>query len=178
MSSSEENEIKRLLKKLPFYNVPIEKVKTKKLSNVDMLRELPFYDELIIVKTAIAFKKYAKSHSMEIIKEKDENVNDPLVQLEASKPVAKNLFRDLLNEIKGFKYQITLKVLLSKQKQNGGTELSTVYFNSTEKTVINTNKYGLNKIFQQILYRIGNWINEGSAWSIEHIGRVCQYFYS
>ena len=74
-------------------------------------------------------------------------MNDSLVQLEASKPVIKDLFKDLLIEMKGFKYQITLKVLLSKQKQSGDTEFSTVYFNSTAKTVINTNIYGLNKSF-------------------------------
>ena len=66
-------------------------------------------------------------------------MNDPLALLEASKPVIKNLFRDLLIEMKGFKYQITLKVLLSKQKENGDTEFTTVYFNSTAKTVINLN---------------------------------------
>ena len=74
-------------------------------------------------------------------------MNDSLVQLEASKPVIKDLFKDLLIEMKGFKYQITLKVLLSKQKQSGDTEFSTVYFNFTAKTVINTNIYGLNKSF-------------------------------
>ena len=37
------------------------------------------------------------------------------------------------------------------------------YFNSTPKTVINLNNYGLNKFFQQVLYRLDNWINEGSA---------------
>ena len=41
-------------------------------------------------------------------------MNDPLVQLEASKPVIKELLRDLLIEMKGFKYQVTLKVKLSK----------------------------------------------------------------
>ena len=46
-------------------------------------------------------------------------MNDRLVQLEASKPVIRDLFRDLLIEMKGFKYQITLNVLLRKQKQNG-----------------------------------------------------------
>ena len=45
----EKKETKRLLKKLLFYNVPIEKLKIKKIDNVNMLRELPFYDELNIV---------------------------------------------------------------------------------------------------------------------------------
>ena len=38
----------------------------------------------------------------------------PIVQLEASKSSIKDLFSDLLNETKGFQYQITVKVLLKK----------------------------------------------------------------
>ena len=41
---------------------------------------------------------------------------DPIKQLEASKSSIKNLFHDLFNERKGFKYQITLKVTLKKYK--------------------------------------------------------------
>ena len=37
---------------------------------------------------------------------------DPILQLEASKLSIKDLFSVLLNETKGFKYQITVKVLL------------------------------------------------------------------
>ena len=44
-----------------------------------------------------------------------------------------------------------------------------VYFNSATKTVINSEKYDLDKSFQEILYRIDNWINEGSGWIIESI---------
>ena len=44
-------------------------------------------------------------------------MSDPLVQLEASKSVIKDLFRDLLLEMKGFKYPITVNVKLSKQKK-------------------------------------------------------------
>ena len=48
------------------------------------------------------------------------------------------------------------------------TEFASVYFNSTTKTIINS-KYMLDKSFQEILYRIDNWINEGSGWVIESI---------
>ena len=37
---------------------------------------------------------------------------DPTVQLEASKSSIKDLLSNLLNETKGFKYQITVKFLL------------------------------------------------------------------
>ena len=123
-----------MLKEFPFYNVLIEKPNIKNLNDVEMLSELPFYDELNIVKTATS----------KIIKDKHGNMNDPLVQLEASKPVIKDLSGDLLIEMKGFKYQITLKVSSSKQKKNGDTEFSTVFFNSAAKTVINLNKCGPN----------------------------------
>ena len=44
-------------------------------------------------------------------------MNDSLAQLEPSQPVIEDLVRDLLIEMKGFKYQITLKLLSSKQKK-------------------------------------------------------------
>ena len=63
---------------------------------------------------------------------------DPLVQLEASKSSITDLFSDLLNETKGFKYQITVQVvLLKKHKPNGEIEFAPVYFSSVAKFVIN-----------------------------------------
>ena len=96
-------------KELPFYNVSIDKPKIKRLKNIDLLAELPFYDQLNITKTDQVFSGYAASYKVEIIDKKD-----LIVQLEASKPSIKDLFTDLLNEAKGFKYQITVKVLLKK----------------------------------------------------------------
>ena len=64
--------------------------------------------------------------------------------------------------MKGFKYQITVKHLLTKHKINGEIEYDPVNFNSAIKTVINS-EYNLDKSFQEILYRIDNWINEGSG---------------
>ena len=78
------------------------------------------------------------------------------------------MFSDLLNETKDFKYQITLKVTLKKYKPNGEIESRPVYFNSTTKAVIN-HKFSLENAFQEILYRIDNWINEGSGWIVELI---------
>ena len=44
--------------------------------------------------------------------------------------------KDLSNESRGFKYQIILKVLLSKYKENAEREFVPVYFTSATKTVI------------------------------------------
>ena len=43
--------------------------------------------------------------------------NDPLVQLKTTKSSIKDLFNDLLDETKDFKYQITLKVELKNMKK-------------------------------------------------------------
>ena len=96
-------------KELPFYNVSIDKPKIKRLKNVDLLAELPFYNQLNTIRTAHAFSGYAMSYKVEIV-----DKNDLIVQLEASRSSIKDLFNDLLNEIRGFKYQITVKVLLKK----------------------------------------------------------------
>ena len=147
-------------KRIPFYNKHIAKPKIKRLKNIDLLSELPFYNELNVVKTNHVFRGYAMSYKIEIIEKKG-----PIKQLEASKSGIKDLLSDLLNETKGFKYQITLKVM-KKYKPNGEIELRPVYFNSKTKTVIN-HKFSLENTFQKILCRIDNWINEASGWIIE-----------
>ena len=86
-------------RKLPFYNKPIQKPKVKRLKNIDRLAELPFYEQLNVIKTNQAFRGYAMSYKAEIIEKKD-----PIVQSEASKLSVKDLFSVLLNETKGFKH--------------------------------------------------------------------------
>ena len=54
-------------KKLSFYNKPIEKPKIKRLKNIDLLTELPFYEQLSIIKTNQAFKGYAMSYKVAIV---------------------------------------------------------------------------------------------------------------
>ena len=66
------------------------------------------------MKTNHAFRGYAMSCKVKIIEKKD-----PVKQLDASKSRIKDLFIDLLNTTKGFKYQIALKVVLKRYKPNG-----------------------------------------------------------
>ena len=82
------------------------------------------------------------------------------------------MFNDVLNETKGFKYQITLKALLLKYKFDGESKFKPVYFNSVTKKVTN-HRFQLENYFQEILYMINNWINEGSGWIIEFIESQC-----
>ena len=102
------------------------------------------------------------SYKAEIICKKD-----PLAQLEANTSSIKDLLNDLLDENFFFKYHITVNILLKKYKDTE-IKFSPVYFNLTTKTVIN-HKFDLDKSFQEILYRIDNWISEGSGWNFESV---------
>ena len=51
----------------------------KRLKNIDSLSELPFHEELNVIKTDNAFRGYAMSYKVEIIEKKDQTK-----QLEAS----------------------------------------------------------------------------------------------
>ena len=131
--------------------------------NIDRLAELLFYEQLSVTKTDKAFKGYAMSYKVELIERKY-----PIVPLESSKSNIKYLFSDLLNETKDFKYQITVKVLFKKYKLNGELEFAPVYFSSVAKTVIN-HRFRLENYFQEILYVIDVWTNNGSGWNVESI---------
>ena len=153
----------KIFKIFPFFNTYIEKPEVKKLNNVQLLKEFPFYDELSIAKNNAAFSGYAQSYKIEIV-----GKSDVVVQLKASKISIVELFKDLLLELKRFKHQITLAVLLSKVKNSGEIEYSPVYFNSLTKTVIN-NKFKLEQSFEEIIYRLESWISHGSGWIVEEI---------
>ena len=122
---------KKLFQILPFYNTFIEKPEIKKLSDIKLLQELSFYDELNVVKSSDAFRGYARSSKVEILDHKE-----PLVHLQASKSSTEDLLKDLLDEMKGFKYHITVTVLLSKAKINGSIEYLPVYFNQQLKQLL------------------------------------------
>ena len=55
-----------------------------------MLSELPFNEELNVIKTNNAFRGYAMSYRIEIIEKKD-----PIKMLEESKSIIKDSFNDL-----------------------------------------------------------------------------------
>ena len=58
----------------------------KRLKNIDSLSELPFYEELNVIKTDNMFRGYAMSYKVEIIEKKDQ-----IKQLEASEWSIKDL---------------------------------------------------------------------------------------
>ena len=62
-----------MLIELRFYNKPIKKPKVKRLKNIYQLIELPFYEQLDVIKTDQAFSAYAMSYKVEIVEKKRSN---------------------------------------------------------------------------------------------------------
>ena len=48
-------------KELSFYNKPIKKTKVERLKNIDRLAELPFYEQLSVIKINQVFRGYEMS---------------------------------------------------------------------------------------------------------------------
>ena len=119
-------------KEFPFYNKPIKKPKVKRLKKHWSISWISFLWATECNKTDQVFKGYAMSYKVEIIERKD-----PTVQSEASKLDIKDLFSDLLNETKGFKYQITVKVLLKKIQAQWRNWICSSLFQFSDK---NSNK--------------------------------------
>ena len=69
----------KIFQVLPFFNTYIEKPEVKKLNNVQLLKVLPFYDKLNIVKNKTVFSGYAESYKIEIVDKRD-----VITQLKAS----------------------------------------------------------------------------------------------
>ena len=127
------------------------------------MKELPFYDQLSIVKNETAISGYGSSYKIEIV-----DRNDVIVQLKSGEIALKELFKYLLLELKEFKCQITLCILLIKVKNSGLIEYFAVYFNSLTKTVIGDD-YFLDQCFNEIIFRLENWISRGSGWVVQDI---------
>ena len=59
-----------ILENFPFITNPSKKTKIKRLKNIDRLAELPFYEQLSVMKTNQAFRRYAMSYKVETVERK------------------------------------------------------------------------------------------------------------
>ena len=112
-----------------------------------------------------ALKNSTNSFTVDIVDNKD-----PLHQLTETKKVIEHYLNKELGELKGFKYIETLKMTF--EKQHGGKIITkTAYFNSKTKTLINENE--INEVLQtsrqELMKTIGQWISEGSGWTIQSV---------
>ena len=141
----------------------------KRMKNIDLLNELPFYDESSIGNISEAFKRYARTFKVEIGGSKD-----PLAQLEASKPSIKDyVFEDLLDEIKNPE-----RMTKSDKNMVNDLDYESIEFPVSGKDFgkigkgnnicINVFCYENNLVFSLFIYQIKNlksvWIINNNKW--------------
>ena len=124
----------------------MKKPHIKKLSNHELLCELPFYDDINISRKERAFREYVETYKVGIIDNK--NLSD---SLSVSKNSITNLFDESLRERRDFKYIISVKITLKKRINYNELDPRTLYFNSLVKALINQ-RYHL-KLLSAIFYQ-------------------------
>ena len=112
-----------------------------------------------------ALRGYTRSYEIGLT-----NRQDPLIQLQNTRLLIKNNLLKILNEIKGLKFNETLKIMFEKQN---GDELikEPAYLNAEKQTITNDTEIAelLQITQQQILNKIQKWISKGSGWTIKSV---------
>ena len=125
----------------------------------------------IIEKTKKALKGYTTSYNINI--KDEEHRKDPLLQLQNTRLVIKHHIKKILLDMKGIKFNETLKVDFWKPDPEKffGRMIQTAFFNSKPQTIINDINISesLEVTKQQILNFIAQWISEGSGWIFDSI---------
>ena len=112
-----------------------------------------------LLKTAL--KRYAKSYDVDIVD------HSPLKQLNETQKVVQDKLRLDLIKMKGLKATVSLKITFEKQTEDKAVT-KTAFFNSRAIVILNKDDVSetLQNASNQIINKIGNWLSEGSGWSI------------
>ena len=118
-----------------------------------------------------ALKGHAKSYGIEL----QDNLN-PLNHFTKTRALVESHFKNLLKDMKGFKFIEMLEVTFVKVTfdSESGKSVGTykkAFFNSKAKTITKTNdiEHELNMSRQEILKLIDQWVSEGLGWVIDQI---------
>ena len=118
-----------------------------------------------------ALKKHVRSYSIKIV-----NEHIPMAQYMTSKPLMVSKLKEVLKELRGFKFietmAITFKAIIpDKNGVNNLVKYKTAYFNSHATAVTNDGDIepGLEKAFKRIDNLVDSWTSEGSSWIIDKI---------
>ena len=171
MPTALQKKVKRLIDEISPYYKPetISEFKRK-------LKFIPKDDDVIIKEKSKALKGNVKSYEVSIV-----NSYDPSVQLNSTRIATIKFLIELLSITRGFKFNSTLKVRLSKRTENG-TIYREPYFNAGPYTVTNSDSISesINNAIERILELIAGWLSEGSGWIFElvllHNINIVSYF--
>ena len=113
----------QLSKALPFF--PKRSKRPRKLTKHQILQNiLPFYNKVGISRRERAYKRYIETYNVEVVDRI--SLNDSLFLAKSS---IVDLFKDLLKEKRGFKYNLMTTITLKVWNNTTNTyDIKTVYF--------------------------------------------------
>ena len=122
----------KLSKELPFS--PKRSKTPKRLTKHQILKNvLPFYDSVVISRKQHTFRNYAETYDVEVVDRI--SLSDSLFLAKSS---IIDLFKDLLEEKRGFKYILSVRVTLKRWNNETNTfDIDTIFRNSDPTTVTN-----------------------------------------
>ena len=132
--------------------------------------------EFTITERSRALRGNVKSYEVPIF-----HSYDASLQLNNTKKAIFKLLKRLLKDKRGFKFNATLNVRLSKRTEDG-TIYREPYFNAGTYTVTNSDQISesIDNAIEKILELIARWLSEGSGWVFElvlsHNINIVSYF--
>ena len=157
---------KKLSEVLPF--PPKRKKIPKRLTKHQVLENiLPFYDTVGISRREHAHRYYAETYDVEVIDNK--SLDDSLFLAKRS---INDLFKDLLQEKRGFKYNLVAIITLKRWHNATNTyDIKTTHIKTKAITVTNQ-RFNLNSAYEELKYRLDIWTVLGSGWIIDKIENI------
>ena len=135
---------------------------------------LPLYDSVAISKRERAFTGYAGTHNVEVTDTK--SLADSLFLAKSS---ITDLFSDLLEEKRGFKYILSATITLKRWNNAiNRYDIETIYINSEAITVTNQ-RFDLSTSHEKLKNILDIWTGQGSGWIVDKIEdihiKICNY---
>ena len=138
---------------------PRKSKRPKRVTKYQILKNiLPFYDSVGISRKQRAFRNYAETYKVEVVRRI--SLSDSLFSAKIS---IIDLFLDLLKEKRGFKYILSIKVTLKRRNNETNTyDIDTIFRNSDTITVTNK-RFDLGAGYETLKHRLSVCSGEGSG---------------
>ena len=161
----------QLSKELLFF--PKRPKRPKKLAK-HLKNILPLYDNVEISKRQRAFRGCVEIYNVEVADR--ESLSDSLFLAKSS---IIDLFSDLLQEKRGFKYVLSAIISLKRWKNAiNRYDIKTMYLNSEAITVTNQ-RFNLGTSYKKLKHVLNIWSGEDSGWIVDKIEdiniKICNY---
>ena len=165
----EELTNKELSEALPFFLGKPKRKRLKRLTKHQILQNiLPFYDSVGIFRREYAHRGAAETYNVEAVDRI--SLSDSLFLATSS---INDLFRDLLKEKRGFKYNLKTSVTLKRwNNATNSYDIITRHLRINDPITVINQRFNLNSAYEELKHKLDIWTGEGSGWIIDNIEAI------